>query len=112
MPLDSRREWFRYHHLFGELCATSCVSPPLRARSRPFHRRAAAWHLEQGAIDDAIEHAAAAGDLDLAVDLIAEHWSSYQRSGWTTTNQRWLALLPAERVRVGTGAWRLTRRPS
>ena len=23
VPLDSRREWYRYHHLFGELLRTS-----------------------------------------------------------------------------------------
>ncbi len=99
VPLDSRREWFRYHHLFGELLRHELrLSAPEEVAG--LHRRAAAWHLAQGAIDDAIEHAAAAGDLDLAADLIAEHWSSYQRSGWTTTNQRWLALLPPERVRA------------
>ena len=99
VPLDSRREWFRYHHLFGELLRHELRLTAAAGEVGALHRRAAAWHLEQGAIDDAIEHAAAAGDLDLAADLIAEHWSSYQRSGWTTTNQRWLALLPAERVR-------------
>ncbi len=98
VPLDSRREWFRYHHLFGELLRHELrLTAPEEVLA--LHRRAAEWHLAQGAIDDAIEHAAAAGELDLAADLIAEHWASYQRSGWTTTNQRWLALLPAERVR-------------
>ena len=60
VPLDSRREWYRYHHLFGELLRHELRSPPLRARSPSLHRRAADWHLAAGAIDEAIQHAAAA----------------------------------------------------
>ena len=51
-------------------------------------------------MDEAIHHAAAAGDLDRAADLIAGCWAGYERSGWTATTQRWLALLPEDRVRA------------
>ncbi len=98
VPLDNRREWYRYHHLFGELLRheISLTDPDALAE---LHRRAADWHLAAGAIDEAVHHSAAAGDLDGAADLIAEHWSGYERSGWTATTERWLSLLPAERVR-------------
>ena len=99
VPLDSRREWYRYHHLFGELLRHELrLTAPDEVAG--LHRRAAEWHVADGEIDEAIQHAVAAGELDLAADLIADHWSGYQRSGWTTTNQRWLGLLPDARVRA------------
>lgn len=98
VPLDSRREWYRYHHLFGELLRHELMlSAP--GELPGLHRRAADWHLDAGDVDEAIHHSAAAGDLDRAADLIAEHWAGYERSGWTATTQRWLALLPPARVR-------------
>lgn len=99
VPLDNRREWYRYHHLFGELLRheLALAAPGTEAA---LHRRAAAWHLGAGAIDEAIHHSAAGGDLEGAADLIAENWVGYERSGWTVTTEGWLALLPPERVRA------------
>ena len=54
-----------------------------RARSRSCTAARAGWYLAAGDVDEAIHHAAAAGDLDRAADLIAEHWAGYERSGWT-----------------------------
>ena len=97
VPLDNRREWYRYHHLFGELLQheLALTAPDEVAE---LHRRAAAWHLAEGSVDDAVRHAVGAGDLAQAADLIAEHWSDHLRRGWTVTTQNWLELLPAETV--------------
>ena len=99
VPLDNRREWYRYHHLFGELLRHELTL------ARPgevagLHRAAARWHLDAGNIDEAIHHSAAGGDLEGAADLIAENWAGNERSGWTVTTEGWLALLPPERVRA------------
>ena len=63
VPLDSRREWYRYHHLFREL-----LSAELR-RAEPalvpeLHVRAAAWFEGHGMAETAIDHAQAADDRD------------------------------------------------
>jgi LuxR family maltose regulon positive regulatory protein len=99
VPLDNRREWYRYHHLFGELLQheLTLTSPD---ELPGLHRRAADWHVAQGSIDDAVRHSVAAGDLDRASDLIAANWSAQLRSGFTATTQRWLALLPPATVRA------------
>lgn len=99
VPLDNRREWYRYHHLFGELLRHELALTAPEAVAG-LHRRAAAWHLSAGAIDEAVRHSAAGGDLEGAADLIAENWMGYERSGWTVTTEGWLALLPPERVRA------------
>lgn len=97
VPLDNRREWYRYHHLFGELLQHElALAAPGEVEG--LHRRAAAWHLSQGSVDDAIGHAVAAGDIAQAADLIADNWSDHLRRGWTATTQRWLAMLPPETV--------------
>jgi len=99
VPLDRRREWYRYHHLFGELLRHELTleAPDEVAE---LHRRASRWFEASDDMDEAIHHAAAAGDLDRAADLIAGCWAGYERSGWTATTQRWLALLPEDRVRA------------
>jgi LuxR family maltose regulon positive regulatory protein len=99
VPLDNRREWYRYHHLFGELLQheLALTAPDELVE---LHRRAADWHVAEGSIDEAVRHAAAAGDTARAADLIAAGWSEHLRSGFTATTQRWLALLPDEVVRA------------
>jgi hypothetical protein len=53
--LDERREWYRYHHLFGELLRRELErSDPDLAPE--LHRRAAAWFLARGDADGAIRH--------------------------------------------------------
>ncbi len=60
-PLDAAHERFRCHPLFRE-----SLSAGLRQREPELiptlHTRASVWYAEQGRLDDAIEHAAAAGD--------------------------------------------------
>ena len=61
VSLDAHGEWYRYHHLFGELLQLelSTVEPTASAR---LHTAASAWCREHGWLEDALEHAAAAGD--------------------------------------------------
>src|SRR5207249_7104600 len=69
VPLDDRRRWYRYHHLFADV---------LRARlldEHPeyvpeLHRRASAWYERNGESSDAIRHALVAKDFHRAADLI------------------------------------------
>jgi LuxR family maltose regulon positive regulatory protein len=42
VPLDDRREWYRYHHLFGELLRHE-LRLDQRTPEADLHRRAAAW---------------------------------------------------------------------
>ncbi len=97
VPLDPRREWFRYHHLFRDLLRTELgrVSPELVPE---LHRRAHAWHLEHGLVDEAIGHATKASDLAEAGELIARHWRAFSSLGQAETVARWIDELPREAV--------------
>jgi LuxR family transcriptional regulator, maltose regulon positive regulatory protein len=97
VPLDQRREWYRYHHLFAELLRMELASrePALLAT---LHRRAAVWHRQAGNLDEAIGHASAAGEFVEAAALIARHWLTYWRRGQRATVARWLDGLPDEAI--------------
>jgi ATP/maltotriose-dependent transcriptional regulator MalT len=97
VALDSNGQWFRYHHLFRELLLHELIrSAPELAPE--LHRRAFAWHDEQGNADEAVFHATQAGDFEAAAELIARHWISvWQFSPGTVA--RWIDGLPPETVR-------------
>jgi LuxR family maltose regulon positive regulatory protein len=97
VPLDETRHWFRYHHLLAQVLRGHL------ARAEPgivpaLHRRASAWHCEHGSADEAISHAIAAGDPDLATGFIASHWFGYVGSGRVATVHRWLRLLGDDQI--------------
>ncbi|RPI28846.1 MAG: hypothetical protein EHM70_16310 [Chloroflexota bacterium] len=69
IPLDDHREWYRYHHLFADF-----LSQRLRVsesdRIPELHRRASQWYKNEGLVDEAIQHALAAGDQESATRLV------------------------------------------
>ena len=93
VPLDDRREWYRYHHLFGDLLRHELGRSEPSAVPR-LHRRAAEWLAANGAVDDAIRHALAAGDGEYAAELVAASWREPFNRGELGTVDRWLDDLP------------------
>jgi len=95
--LDSRRHWYRYHHLFGDLLRNELdrAEPGLAA---VLHRRAWAWHEAHGNLAEAIGHAISAGDLDEARELIVSGWHACFNEGLVETVESWLDRLPPEIV--------------
>ena len=98
MPLDEVRGWWRYHHLFADLLRARLEQQPGRAEQ--LHRNAATWYAEHGLADDAIRHAAAAGEMTRAARLIEQHFDElFYLRGEGATVQRWLSALPDDLVR-------------
>ena len=95
--LDTRRRWYRYHHLFAELLRHELdrSEPGLAAL---LHYRASAWHRANGNIAEAISHAIAAGDLADARELIASEWHACFNEGLVETVDSWLDRLPSQIV--------------
>ncbi|MDG0794145.1 hypothetical protein OMP38_27410 [Cohnella ginsengisoli] len=60
VPLDDRREWYRYHQLFGEVLAVH-LKADQPDRAAVLHRRASLWYEQHGSAADAIRHALAGG---------------------------------------------------
>jgi LuxR family maltose regulon positive regulatory protein len=93
VPLDSKREWYRYQHLFGELLEYELLATD-RDAVASLHRRASSWYRAAGMIVDAADHARAAGDVGAAVELVARHYAFFVDRGQLATVLRWLELLP------------------
>jgi LuxR family maltose regulon positive regulatory protein len=96
VPLDDRREWFRYHHLFGDLLRHELERSEPEHLAR-LHRRAGEWLGASGAVDEAVPHFLAAGDDVEAARLVAEQWRGPFNRGELATVDRWLDELP-ERI--------------
>lgn len=94
IPLDRRREWYRYHHLFRDLLLLE-LQHREPAHIRGLLGRAADWCEAHGQPEAAIGYAQAAGDVDRAAELIARcALPAYQR-GRGATVLRWLEWLDA-----------------
>jgi len=98
VPLDDKRHWYRYHHLFAEvLQAHLMAEQPDRVPA--LHRRASEWYEHNGSRADAIQHALAAEDFERAADLIEPAVPAMRRSRREATLLGWLRALPDELVR-------------
>jgi LuxR family maltose regulon positive regulatory protein len=93
IALDPRHEWYRYHHLFGELLAHE-LERRHPGRSPELHHRAGRWFLEAGMVAEAIGHLTEAGEFDAASELIGDHWLAFTNAGQRETVARWMDHLP------------------
>src|SRR5437588_3798113 len=99
VPLDDRRHWYRYHHLFAEV-----LSAHLRAEQpdqvATLHRRASEWYERHGSAVDAIRHALAAAEFARAAGLVELAVPAMGRNRQEATVLGWLRALPDELVRA------------
>ncbi|MEO7059531.1 MAG: LuxR C-terminal-related transcriptional regulator [Lapillicoccus sp.] len=95
IPLDGRREWYRYHHLFADV-----LHAHLRDERpddvRRLHLRAGDWYDEVGDADAAVRHALAADDVDLAADRAELAIPALLRERREAVICRWVELLPSD----------------
>ena len=98
IALDEVCGWWRYHHLFADLLRAR-LQEEQPGRVAQLHRNAAAWYAGHGMADDAIGHAAAAGETLWAARIIEQHFDMvYNIRGEAASIHRWLSVLPAEVV--------------
>ena len=93
IPLDARREWYRYHHLFADVLRVRLLREE-PDRVSDLHRRASIWYEQRGEQFDAIRHAIAGEDYERAADMIEPVIPSLRRTRQEATMRRWFELLP------------------
>ncbi len=95
VPLDTRSEQYRYHHLFRQFLLAE-----LRRRDRDeeasIQRRAAEWCAAHDDLDSAVEYAHLAGDDDLVASILVAHGFRVHRAGRLATLDRWFGWFDAE----------------
>jgi LuxR family transcriptional regulator, maltose regulon positive regulatory protein len=93
VPLDTRRQWFRFHHLFRDMLRFT-----LRAEQAGEEPRlltsAATWHLDRGEVDAGIEYLLRAKDWEGALDIIMSRGSEIFEKGQMATVIRWISEIP------------------
>jgi LuxR family transcriptional regulator, maltose regulon positive regulatory protein len=112
VPLDGERCWYRYHRLFADfLHKVALGSLP---HELPYlNHRASEWYKANGFLDEAIDHAIAARDFRMAVELIHQAAEPRLMRNEAETLLRWVEALPEEIVSADPAlcmsqAWALT----
>jgi LuxR family maltose regulon positive regulatory protein len=95
-PLDDRREWYRYHHLFADFLRTELDGESQAA----LHLKAARWLAAHDLLPEAVKHALACGDMNEAAQMIALAAEGAFRTASFMTLLGWLDALPDELVRT------------
>src|SRR5438874_682203 len=99
VPLDDRRRWYRYHHLFADVLRAHLVAEQPEVVS-DLHERASDWYEQNGERSEAIRHALTAEDFVKAADLIEQAMPDLRRRRQETTLLGWLAALPNDLLSV------------
>jgi LuxR family maltose regulon positive regulatory protein len=118
VPLDRRGEWYRYHHLFGQLLRNELE------RSEPhvvpaLNRRAMDWCIANDLTEAAVAYAHAAGETDSVAGLLDALALALYYDGRLETLDEWLAWFDDDELRqypalAVSGGWlrALTGRPA
>ncbi len=98
VPLDDRREWYRYQHLFADVLHAHLreeqpdAVPVLR-------RRASAWFEQHRQPSEAIRHALAANDTERAAGLVEMEAEAIVRVHQPHRLAEWLKPIPDDLIR-------------
>ncbi|MEM7126051.1 MAG: LuxR C-terminal-related transcriptional regulator [Chloroflexota bacterium] len=110
IPLDDRRHWYRYHHLFAE-CLQAELQRTMPGELPTYHERASHWFGNHEFLGEAIQHAIAANNKRLAADLIsANARTMLWEQGETHRPWQWIHQLPDDLIHASpqlmiTRAW-------
>ena len=73
VPLDTSKQWFRYHHLFQEFLQDQLKNRLSNKTIADLHLKASNWFEKESFLDEAMYHALLIGANDRAVEIIKTH---------------------------------------
>ena len=98
IPLDDKRYWYRYHHLFADVLQAQLMTE--QPDQVPIlHLRASLWYEQNGSTEDAIRHALVGQDFDRAASLMELAFPAMSRNRQEVILLGWLKALPETLVR-------------
>jgi LuxR family transcriptional regulator, maltose regulon positive regulatory protein len=98
VPLDNNRTWYRYHHFFQELLQQRLYAEMTPDQIASMRRLASIWFDEHGLVDEALQNALAAGDLDLAARQMNAELCDVLNREDRQALERWMHLLPEKTI--------------
>jgi LuxR family maltose regulon positive regulatory protein len=96
VPLDESRQWYRYHHLFGDLLRHQLEMERNQDR---LHKRASTWYESAGLFDDAIRHSLKAKDFETTTRLVGHVAGGLIGRGEWNTLFDWFQAIPEDVLR-------------
>jgi LuxR family maltose regulon positive regulatory protein len=95
VPLDNRREWYRYHHLFAELLSHHLSQTYTQTQINELNLRASQWFEQNKQPSEAVNYALAAHSFDRAADLIEPLAEELTVTAQLLTLKKWYSQFPA-----------------
>lgn len=99
IPLDNRRGWYRYHHLFADLLRRRLVRT-FPDKVQALQMRAGFWFQNQELVQEAVALFFTAKKPEVVAEVIASHGQSLiWNRGELSVVRRWIDRLPEEIAR-------------
>lgn len=95
VPLDDRREWFRYHALFADLLQHQ-LGRSADLRMSDCRLAASAWYEQRGVVDEAAEYALAAGNAERVAAIVVRHGRDMFLAGQSKRLHEVLGQVPVD----------------
>ena len=98
LPLDDKRIWYRYHHLFSDVLQkrlrdTEPALVPI------LHSRASEWFEHREDYDQALQHALLSDNLERAASIVENNALQLLTHSNLITLRKWLVSLPQDLIR-------------
>jgi LuxR family maltose regulon positive regulatory protein len=93
-PLDDKRQWYRYHHLFADVLNRR-LEQFYPQQAPGLHQRASQWFEQNGFIYDAIHHALKCGEQERAALLVAQNGCDLLMRGEVVNLLGWIKPVEA-----------------
>ena len=94
--VDDRQRWYRCHDLFRQFLRARLEQMHGPTEIAALHLRASAWYAANGDLDEALQHAVAAGDMAAAAQIVAQHRHALMNQSQWQRLDHWLHLFPRE----------------
>ncbi|MDH5655379.1 MAG: LuxR C-terminal-related transcriptional regulator [Spirochaetia bacterium] len=108
IPLDTSKDWFRYHHLFGELLRQKLTAKSGVDKSKTInklHIAASQWYETNGYELDAFFHAAESKDIPRAAKILAGGGIPLHLRGGLQLSLDWFASLSTDTLNQNPILW-------
>ena len=95
IPLDDKREWYRYHHLFADSIKAGLSVD----EENGLNRKAAVWMKANGFSHEAVRYAFKSRDLQLAVKIVEDSCEEAFKYAQLDSLVGWMEQIPDDMIR-------------
>lgn len=95
VPLDQERKWYRYHALFREFLLVQAGQED-KEQLNILIEKASSWFRQRGLLNEAVDYALRAGNMQTAVELIENRAIAEFTKGRMPRVAAWINKIPSE----------------